>query len=297
MLGRALVGELGARGHEVVPVDREQLDVTRAEDVHLALDRFRPDWVIQCAAYTAVDAAESDPESAFRVNQLGARIVASECQRIGATFVYPSTDYVFSGEASAPWKPDDSRNPLNVYGASKAAGEMEALKVSGSLVIRTSWLYGAGGRNFVTSIVELASHQSEIEVVADQFGLPTSTRSLSKTVVSLLEERASGIFHASDGGEPVSWFGFATEIVQRLGLVGRIRPVPTRLYPRPARRPLYSVLDCTETEKKLGRKMPDWRSMLQEYIEESQDRLVARVGDEPLPDAALTTPFEVGGPN
>ncbi|HUE97410.1 MAG TPA: sugar nucleotide-binding protein, partial [Longimicrobiaceae bacterium] len=175
MLGRAVVQEFRSRDHEVAALGRAELDVTRPDEVRLRLEEHRPEVVIQCAAYTAVDAAESEPEEAVRVNGMGAEIVVEACQRTGAAFVYPSTDYVFSGESQRPWNPEDRPAPLNAYGRSKMAGEQAALSSAGSMVVRTSWLYGAGGANFVDAILNRARERGELEVVDDQVGIPTWT--------------------------------------------------------------------------------------------------------------------------
>lgn len=267
MLGRAVVDHFSRRGHDVVALSRTDLDVTRRADVRAAFERHAPEVVVQCAAYTAVDDAESNEDEAFRINARATEGVVAECQRIGATFVYPSTDYVFSGESRTPWKTGDTPAPVNAYGRSKLAGERAALSWSRSLVVRTSWLYGSGGRNFVDRITELARENRELDVVDDQIGSPTWTDSLADVIAELVEVGVSGTFHASGGGEPVSWYAFAIEIIERQGLAARVRPVTSASYPRPARRPLNSVLDCRATEAAIGREMPSWRVMLEGYLQ------------------------------
>lgn len=267
MLARDLVPVLRERGHEPVGLSRRELDVLDAEAVERVLERYRPEVVIQGAAYTAVDRAEEEPEEAYAVNAEGARRVAAGCQKIGASFVYPSTDYVFAGDGERPYTTGDPTSPVNAYGASKLGGETAALEVPGNLVVRTSWLYGAGGANFVETMLRLSAERDELQVVDDQIGRPTWTVTLSRAIVRLLERRAAGIVHVSDGGAETSWFGFALEIMGRAGRETRVLPVTSEAFPRPAARPRYSVLDCSETEALLGEPLPEWRASLQRYLE------------------------------
>lgn len=266
MLARALVAELRRREHEVVPLDRSRLDVTDDQAVEARLQAESPEVVMQCAAYTAVDAAETEEAAAMRVNVYATRSVARVCQRIGALLVYPSTDYVFSGRGDRPYRPTDPPDPLNAYGRTKLAGERAALQAGEALVVRTSWLYGTGGTNFVDTISRLARERDRLEVVDDQIGRPTWTGSLARTLADLLEERVVGTFHATDGGEPVTWFGFARQILAEQSLETPIAPTNSAAFPRPAARPAYSVLDCAATEEVIGRPLPDWRDTLAQYL-------------------------------
>jgi dTDP-4-dehydrorhamnose reductase len=266
MLGRDAAAEFASRGHDVIALDRAALDITRPAEVAAAVNRYAPQAIVQCAAYTRVDDAERDPETAWEVNARGASLVARECQRVGALFVYPSTDYVFSGTSQTPWKTTDAPQPINAYGQSKWAGEQQALKEGRSLVVRTSWLYGEGGSNFVDTICRTALDRGRLEVVDDQIGRPTWTRSFAAVLAGLVEADANGIFHASDGGDPVSWYEFAEEILRIRGIDVPLTPVASSGYQRAARRPSYSVLDCTETERVLGWTMTDWRLSLDQYL-------------------------------
>lgn len=270
MLAQALVPELRGRGHEVLALVRAELDVTDEVAVASMLARHRPHVVVQCAAYTAVDAAEADEAAAFRVNALATRHVATACHEIGARLVYPSTDYVFAGDGTRPYRPDDPPAPVNAYGRSKLAGERAALEAPGALVVRTSWLYGAGGANFVDTIRRLARERDRLEVVDDQIGRPTWTGSLAQVVSELIEREVSGIFHATDGGAPVSWYGFAREIVALSGAETRVVPVRSEAMPRPARRPKFSVLDCSATEARLGYRIGSWKANLARYLRGSR---------------------------
>lgn len=266
MFATDLAVEFAAAAHDVVALDRYDLDVLDAGAVSETIAGEGPDVVIQGAAYTSVDGAESEEDLAARVNADGARNVAEAAASVGALFVYPSTDYVFSGQSTRPWHPFDPPAPVNAYGRSKLAGEAAARHAPRHLIVRTSWLYGHGGANFVETIMRLARERESIDVVDDQIGIPTWSRSLAHTLRGLIERGAQGVLHASDGGEPVSWFAFAQEIVRLSGVSVRLRPIPSRDYPRPATRPSYSVLDCTATEAILERRLPDWRQMLEAYL-------------------------------
>jgi len=267
MLARAVLAVARARGDEVVALAHEELDVTDEAAVRERFRAERPDAVIQCAAYTAVDDAESDPDAAYLLNRDAARHAARACQKIGAVFVYPSSDYVFDGTASRPYRPADPVNPRNVYGRSKWLGELAAAEAGRSLVVRTSWLYGAGGRHFVDTVTRLAAERDTLDIVDDQLGRPTWTQSLAETIDKLLKVGAVGTFHASDGGVPVSWAGFAREIVRLRGAEARVRPISSSELRRPAVRPAYSVLDLADTEAVIGQPLPDWRASLARFIE------------------------------
>lgn len=266
MLARAMVQVGRELGDEVIALDRDALDVTDPAAAEARVREARPDAVIQCAAYTAVDRAESEPEAALRVNAEGARNVARACQKTGAIFVYPSTDYVFAGVAARPYRPDDPTGPVNAYGRSKLEGERAAAEAGRYLVVRTSWLYGAGGTHFVDTIARLARERDVLDVVDDQVGRPTWTRSLAGTVRKLLNAGVIGTFHASDSGAPVSWAGFAEEIVARTSAAARVRRVSSRSMGRPAPRPGYSVLDLSRTEGVIGEPLAEWSESLDRYL-------------------------------
>jgi dTDP-4-dehydrorhamnose reductase len=266
MLARALAPALERRGHEVAALPRAALDVTRGQEVRDRILKERPAVVVQCAAYTAVDRAETDEETARRVNADATGSVAAACQELGALLVYPSTDYVFSGAARRPYRPGDPTGPLSAYGRTKLAGEEAARQAGRALIVRTSWLYGPGGASFVETILRLAGERAALDVVDDQVGRPTSTPTLAETIAELLEAGAEGEFHATDGGDAVSWFGLAREIVAATGLPTEVRPVASIAFPRPAPRPAYSVLDCTATEAAIGRAMHDWKDALAHYL-------------------------------
>lgn len=266
MLGQAVVAELRARGHEVDAATRAELDVTDFDALRARILQTRPHVVMHCAAFTAVDDAEEREAEALRVNAESTAVAASACQKIGAALVYPSTDYVFAGTGERPYRPDDPVDPLNAYGRTKLAGERAARGAGHWLVVRTSWLYGAGGTNFVDTIRRLAQTRPQLTVVDDQVGRPTWTGTLANAMVELVMRKGQGIVHVSDQGDPVSWCGVAQQIVDLEDADVEVIPVSSDQYPRPATRPGYSVLDCAETEALLGTRLPEWRGVLGRYL-------------------------------
>jgi dTDP-4-dehydrorhamnose reductase len=274
---RALVtggrGQLGCELAETAPagwcalaLGSAELDVTRPEDVTDVLERVRPAVVINAAAYTAVDAAEAEPDRAHAVNAVGAANVAQACGRVGARLIQLSTDYVFDGTATRPYRTDDQPRPLGVYGRTKLAGETEVIRLLGeeAVILRTAWLYSRWGRNFVLTMLRLLQERDEVGVVQDQVGAPTWTRSLAEAIwVAAARPELRGIHHWTDEGL-TSWYDFAVAIQRdalELGLLRRrvpIRPLRTDQYPTGARRPPYSVLDATSTETALRLSRRPW---------------------------------------
>ncbi len=261
-------------GLEGVHYSSADLDITARDSVHKVLKREAPSVVINAGAYTNVDLAEKERERAFAVNTDGAGNVASACEAIGATLIHISTDFVFDGEKSRPYREDDRTNPLSTYGRSKLGGE-EAVREASTrhYIIRTSWLYGTRGRNFVKTILRLAAEREELQVVADQVGSPTWTFDLAEAI-SWMAERvltgsppAFGIYHFSNEGV-ASWYDLAVAVVEegrRLGISKRCRvvdPIPTEAWPTPAVRPPYSVLDKTKIKEALGIRIPHWHVSL-----------------------------------
>ena len=264
MLGRAFREELTRRGTAFVGLDLQQIDISKTATIPGAIPRGTP-LVINCAAWTNVDAAEAAEEAATAVNGTAVGALAARCREIGALLVNYGTDYVFSGVANEPYRVDERRSPLNAYGRSKAVGE-ELLERSGAryLHIRTSWLYAPWGNNFVRTIAKLLRERPSIKVVDDQRGRPTSAEHLARTTLALIDRGASGTIHATDGGA-CTWFEFAREIGRLTGASGRVEPCTSAEFPRPAQRPAYSVLDLTLTEKLLG-PMPDWKANLADVV-------------------------------
>lgn len=265
MLAQTARAEFEARGHQVDALDRVALDVTDPAAVDDAVRALRPDAVLQCAAYTRVDDAEREEPEAHRINAVATAHLARACRAAGARLVYPSTDYVFDGRATAPYTTDAPTAPLGAYGRSKLAGEAAARRAGEWLVVRTSWLYGAGGKNFVDTILERARQGGALRVVADQRGAPTWTGDLARVIAGLLEQRApSGVYHATNQGE-TTWYGLAMEALRLAGVEAEVTPVTTAEFPRPAPRPAYSVLDCAATEAIVG-EIPGWREGLATYV-------------------------------
>lgn len=263
MLGSALDRLLVDTEH--LALTRAALDVTDASAVRSAVRYFRPQLVFHCAAYTRVDDAERDRDLAFAVNATGAANMASACAEVGARMVYPSTDYVFDGTARVPYTPHAPVAPLNAYGSSKLEGERQVLAGCEALVVRTSWLYGAGGRNFVRTITDRLRAGKQLRVVADQEGAPTWTPDLARSLLALAPAAPrGGIFHLTNSGS-VTWFGFACEIATQSGLDADIQPCTTADYPTPARRPSYSVLNCSDAQQLIP-PVRSWSAALKEAL-------------------------------
>ena len=266
MLGRDLVTELAAAGCDVFARPKSDLDVTRADAVARAFRETRPEIVVNCAAFTRVDACESDPR-ADAVNAGGVERLAAECLERSVRLVQISTDFVFDGAKEAPYREDDEPAPLSAYGRSKLAGERAALRLPTALVVRASWLFGRGGWNFVEAIwKQIADGRRTLTVVDDQRGRPTATVDLAQALLALLERSAVGIYHFANAGE-ATWYDFAREIV---ALSGRsdveVTPIDSATLARPARRPAYSVLDTGRYERVTGRPIRHFRDALAEYL-------------------------------
>lgn len=257
---------------EVIAVDRRQLDLSSSDDIRNAVRNTKPDIVINTAAYTSVDKAESEPELAMRINAVAPGVIAEEAKRISALLIHYSTDYVFDGRGAAPYTEEDQPNPLSVYGKSKLEGE-RIIRASGCahLILRTSWIYSDRRTNFVLSILRLARERDEFTVVDDQVGSPTWARALADSTAQLLSDpgrlrEEPGLYHLSAGG-CVSRFDFATRIIEMARAQGgtyraRIRRTATADYPLPAARPLNCVLSTVKIKRALGVEMPHWISQL-----------------------------------
>lgn len=266
MLGRAVVTEARSRGWAALGLSHAQADLEGRDALLEWAERFRPEVVVNCAAYTKVDAAEADRERAFAVNGDGVANAAALAERAGARLVHVSTDYVFDGAARAPYREDAPTAPLSAYGESKLAGERRALAWERSLVVRTSWLFGPGGHNFVATMVGLIeAGRLPLRVVTDQEGCPTSTPSLARALLDLAARGASGIVNYQDR-EPVSWYAFAVEIGRLWSGAVEVIPVTSAEFPRPARRPAYSVLDVGRFETIAGRRVEPWECGLVETL-------------------------------
>jgi len=260
MLGRAWCALLRERGHDVLPLDREEVDITDPASLGAAVPRMCR-AIVNCAAYTDVDGAESDEAAATKLNGEAVGYLAQHARDGGATLIHYSTDYVFNGQATEPYPTDTPHDPVNAYGRSKAVGE-RALWASGAnhLLIRTSWLYAPWGHNFVRTMLRLTAERDELSVVDDQRGRPTSAEHLAATSLALLDAGGRGTFHVTDGGQ-CTWHGFTAEIAKQAGHACDIKPCTSEQFVRPAKRPAYSVLDLRRTESLVG-PMPDWQQNL-----------------------------------
>lgn len=271
-------GQLGGALQRTAPdwadinaIDVEDVDLTDASMLTARLVVEAPDLIINAAAYTAVDKAESDEALARAINADAVATMIEAMASTGGKLVHVSTDYVFDGTASTPYAPDAERNPQSVYGRTKAEGE-DKLRAS-DLLVRTAWVYEAGGANFVRTMIRLMNEREELGIVADQIGSPTWATGLARTIWALVEKGASGTFHHADDGA-ISWYDFAVAIAedaQAEGLLARIptiRPIATADYPTPARRPAFSLLDCRSTRAALGDEPVHWRTNLRLMLAE-----------------------------
>jgi dTDP-4-dehydrorhamnose reductase len=268
MLGTDLLPILAGK-HEVVGKDIEDFDLTNLQRVQEEIASSRPAVVINAAAYTDVDGCESHRDLAFAVNAEGARNVARACSQSAAAMIHFSTDYVFDGRSPIPYGEDAQPRPLNVYGKSKLQGEHYIQEILGNyLIIRTAWLYGAHGKNFVDTILRLAAQQDELRVVNDQRGAPTFTKDLARAVDLVLTRGIQGILHVINSGS-CTWFEFARKILEIKKPINdklRVIPISSRELARPALRPANSILDCSRFEKLTGSKIRPWEDALQAYL-------------------------------
>jgi dTDP-4-dehydrorhamnose reductase len=266
MLGQAVVGEARSRGHAALGLSHAQADVTCRESLLHWADFFRPDVVVNCAAFTKVDACETESETAFRVNGAAVENVASAADRAGARLLHVSSDYVFDGTAREPYREDAATAPLSVYGRSKLEGERHVLAYPRGLAVRTSWLFGPGGPNFAATMAALIRQgKLPLRVVDDQVGRPTYTRFLARALVDLAALPVTGVMHYGNR-EPVSWYAFATAIARLLPGRAEVLPVTTADFPRPAPRPAYSVLAVDRFEEAAGRPVEPWEAGLADYL-------------------------------
>jgi dTDP-4-dehydrorhamnose reductase len=273
-LGTDLCRRLRAAGHEAVALTRSDLDLAHPEQVRETISALAPDWVVNCAAYTQVDRAESEAEQAFAVNRDGARALAQAVARTNGRLLQVSTDFVFDGSQSHPYREEDAASPLGVYGRSKWEGEQAVLdRLPEALIVRTAWVHGAHGQNFVKTILRLASERERLTIVDDQVGSPSWTGDIATALVRLMEQQAAGVFHYTNEGV-ASWYDFAWAILEEargLGLLVKdceLVPIPTSAYPTPARRPAYSVLSKEKIRACLGTAIPHWREGLQSMMRE-----------------------------
>lgn len=265
MLGKGFMQDAD-RGYPLVGLDLPDIDITSLDSVRSALIQHRPDVLINCAAYTAVDKCETEQVLAYAVNVTGPENLAKVCSEMGIILVHYSTDYVFDGLKSEPYSEDDPTSPQSEYGRTKLGGELAiAQHCSSYYIIRTAWLYGENGNNFVKTMLSLAQTTPSLKVVNDQFGSPTYTRDLIDATYQLLVNAPFGVYHVTGSGQ-CSWFEFASEIFARQNLEVELRPCTTEQFPRPASRPAYGVLS-KEKINRLGIFTRDWPVALAEYLD------------------------------
>jgi len=274
-LGSEVAARFRLSEHEVIAADRRLLDFLQPVQAAAVIRLQQPDWVINCAAYTQVDRAESEPEQAFIINRDTPAQLAQAVAAYGGRLLQLSTDFVFDGTQTRPYVEDDATNPLGVYGRSKLEGEQAVQReLPGVVILRTAWVYGVHGHNFVKTMLRLATAGSPLRVVSDQRGTPTWTSDIVAAIVALVDQQASGVFHFTASGE-TSWHGFASAILEEAASAGftiktgKVEPIATTEYPTPATRPAYSVLNTNRISACLPFTIPAWRdslkNMLQEY--------------------------------
>ena len=293
-VGFELLRSLAGAG-QVMAVGRDEMDLSDPHSIRRTVRRFGPDLIVNAAAYTAVDQAESEPELALAINGVAPGILAEEAKRVGAALIHYSTDYVFDGAKGAPYTEEDEPRPINAYGRTKLAGERAIQAVDAPhLILRSSWIYGTRGKNFLLTILRLAQEREQLSIVDDQVGAPTWCRALAEATSGILTrlgygqpgfsdacKQHCGIYHASAAGQ-TSWHGFAAAILANaasaqsgqsayaLERVPMLKPIPSEHYPLPARRPRYSVLANAKLERAFGLAMPDWKVSLAECMSNSK---------------------------
>ena len=258
---------------ELTALSRDQLDITDLEQVNNTINSIKPDWIINAAAYTAVDKAESDSEGAYAINADGAANLATAAQASNVRLLHISTDFIFDGKNNRPYLPDDNPNPLGVYGASKLAGEQKVRELLGdeTLIIRTAWVYSSHGNNFVKTMLRLMEERDTLGVIEDQVGTPSWAAEIATAIYLSIENNLRGVYHWTDTGA-ASWYDFSVaiyELGQEAGLISNsvtINPIPTEAYPTPAERPPYSILNKDSLRKAINYTGKHWRDSLSQMI-------------------------------
>lgn len=277
-LGYDVINELNKRGHESVGVDIEEMDITDEASVDQTIKETAPDIVIHCAAWTAVDAAEDEENipKVMAVNVEGTEYITKVCNELDIPMIYISTDYVFNGEGTKSWKPDDKREPLNVYGESKYRGELAVEKhLDNYYIVRIAWVFGQNGNNFIDTMLKLGKTHDELTVVDDQIGTPTYTYDLARLLVDMAETDKYGTYHVTNEGGYISWYDFTVEIMKqaseydkKYGQV-KVLPVGSDAYPAKAKRPSNSRMDKSKLAENGFEALPDWKDALHRYLEQS----------------------------
>ena len=265
-LGYDVMNELAKRGHTGIGVDVEEMDITDAAKVEQVIKESEVEAVIHCAAYTAVDAAEDNAELCHKINAEGTENIAKVCKELDLKMIYISTDYVFNGEGTRPWEPDDEREPLNVYGQAKYEGELAVEKyLEKYYIVRIAWVFGVNGKNFIKTMLNLSETHDELSVVNDQIGSPTYTYDLARLLVDMVETDKYGRYHATNEGL-CTWYEFATEIFRQAGKEITVHPVTSDQFPSKARRPHNSRMSKDKLEANGFDRLPIWQDALNRYL-------------------------------
>lgn len=268
-LGFDVVEQLKQRGHQAVGVDVEEMDITNGTQVSQVMEEIRPEGVIHCAAYTAVDAAEEHVELCRSINVHGTENIVKYCEETGCKLIYLSTDYVFDGEGNRPWEPDDEADPLNVYGQTKYEGE-ELIRnhLEKYYIVRISWVFGRNGNNFIQTMLRLGKQNGAVKVVSDQIGSPTYTYDLARLLIDMMEKEAYGTYHATNLGI-CSWYQFACEIFHQAGMEEvTVTPITSEEFPAKARRPHNSMMNKAKLDEYDFQQLPAWEDALRRYLQE-----------------------------
>lgn len=267
-LGFDVVNELEKRGHEAIGADIEEMDITDAESVNKVIKEAAPDAVIHCAAFTAVDAAEDQVDLCRRVNAWGTENIAKVCRDLDIKMMYLSTDYVFNGQGTRPWEPDDEREPLNVYGLTKYEGELAIEQnLTRYFIIRIAWVFGVNGKNFIKTMLNLGKTHDTLTVVSDQVGSPTYTYDLARLMVDMIETEKYGRYHATNEGL-CSWYEFACEIFKQAGMKVNVVPVTSEQFAARATRPMNSRMNKEKLVENGFTPLPTWQDALSRYLKE-----------------------------
>lgn len=270
-LGHDVMNELAKRGYEGIGVDVEEMDITDAEAVEKVMRKANADKVVHCAAWTAVDAAEDQEEICRKVNAQGTENIARMCKELDLPMIYLSTDYVFDGEGTRPWEPDDERHPLNVYGQTKYEGELAVEKyLDKYYIVRIAWVFGLNGKNFIKTMLNLAKTHDTLTVVNDQTGSPTYTYDLARLLVDMLETDKYGRYHATNEGL-CTWYEFAQEIFRQAGVDVKVVPVSSEKFAAKAKRPHNSRMNKEKLSQMGFERLPAWQDALQRYLKEIQE--------------------------
>lgn len=265
-LGFDVMNELKKRGLEAVGADIEEMDITDEESVNRFIMAAKPDAVIHCAAYTAVDAAEENEDICRRVNADGTRNIAKVCKELDCKMIYISTDYVFDGQGSRPWEPDEERHPLNVYGQTKYEGELAVQELLEKyFIVRIAWVFGVNGKNFVKTMLNLAQTHDTLTVVNDQYGSPTYTYDLARLLVDMVQTDKYGIYHATNEGT-CTWYEFACEIFKQANVAVKVLPVSAAEYRAKAKRPENSRMSKEKLTENGFERLPSWQDALGRYL-------------------------------